>query len=52
MGSWGIYGSYLLWQLLQVNMITTHVDLFFPQARDIQEFIPLINQIIAKFKVS
>ena len=38
--------------LLQVNVITGHVPLFFPQARDIQEFIPLINQIIARFKVS
>ena len=38
--------------LLQVNVITGHVALFFPQARDIQEFIPLINQIIARFKVS
>ena len=26
-------------------------SLFFPQARDIQEFIPLINQIITRFKV-
>ena len=38
--------------LLQVNVITGRVALFFSQARDIQEFIPLINQIIARFKVS